>query len=101
MEIILDNNKPSNNAGSAVIPIGDKVTAILSLKNIDAAKELERLTDKLDKLTIAVTKLQKAMAQYSDKVPEDVKARDGEKLQQQLVEKGKIEEVMSTLQKLL
>lgn len=86
--------------GSAVLPVGDKCTINLSLQNIDAKLELERLTDKLSKLNVAMDKLAKSMTAYSDKVPEDVRQRDQEKYQQQEVEKAKLEEIMSTLKKI-
>jgi hypothetical protein len=100
VETALEGSK-NPEGGSAILPIGDKCTVILSLKNIDAMKELERLSEKLDKLALGLDKLSKAMAAYSEKVPQDVRLRDAEKMQQQLVEKNKIEEVMSTLKKLL
>ena len=63
MEIVLKDSKTPDGNGFAVLPIGDKCTIILALLNIDATKELELLTDKLDKLALGLEKLKKAMRQ--------------------------------------
>lgn len=66
---------------------------------IDTSKEVDKLKKKSDLLTQTVEKLQKAMgvADYENKVPEDVKNANKEKLQQSLNEIDRLTEAIGVL----
>ena len=86
-----------------MFPVGDKCIIKMSLEGyIDAKKETTRLKDKLEKLLAMMDKGRKAMSieGYETKVPEDVRAKNAERLTEQENERTKIEDVIRLLETL-
>ena len=69
--------------GCAILTVSDKLSAHLLLKGlIEPAKEVEKLEKKKTALATTIEKLKKAaaVADYTAKVPEEVRAANQEKL---------------------
>mgnify|MGYP002717800213 FL=1 len=86
--------------GCAILPISKDCEVYLMLKGfIDISKELDRLESKKEKLNGFVSKLKSAMeaADYIEKVPEEVKTANSERLQQLQGELNKVIEATQAL----
>lgn len=82
VEVIVDQLPPQ---GCAIITISDKCEVHLQLKGlIDPVKEVSKLEQKQDRLNSQLTKLQAAVQvpDYENKVPEEVRSSNQEKMQQ-------------------
>lgn len=86
--------------GCAVTTISDTCQAYLMLKGVvDPAKEMERLSQKQEKLEAQLSKLKAAMsaADYLTKVPAEVQATNSDKVRQSEGELERIAETIRTL----
>ncbi|KAH7984319.1 hypothetical protein HPB52_019183 [Rhipicephalus sanguineus] len=86
--------------GCAVTTISDTCQAYLMLKGVvDPAKEMERLSQKQEKLETQLSKLKTAMsaADYTTKVPAEVQATNLDKVRQSEGELARIAETIRTL----
>ena len=86
--------------GCALVPIGDTCEAYLMLKGfIDVKKELERLETKREKISGPMMKLKVSTeaADYSEKVPIEVRTANTEKLRQQELELQKVMEAIKAI----
>jgi len=83
--------------GSAIVPVSKECEAYLILKGvIDVKKETERLNTKKDKIEAPLKRLRESIAasDYDEKVPEDVRNQNKEKLEQL---QGDLEKVLQAL----
>ncbi|XP_055357909.1 valine--tRNA ligase-like [Paramacrobiotus metropolitanus] len=89
--------------GCGMLSVRHDCSVYLSLEGfIDVKKEMERLTDKQDKLFSMIERLKKATSieGYLEKVPPEVRQQNAERLAQQEAEKQKLEETLATLKTL-
>jgi len=87
--------------GCAILTVSDKLSAHLLLKGlIEPAKEVEKLEKKKTALATTIEKLKKAaaVADYTAKVPEEVRAANQEKLAGSEVEVVRLGEAILALQ---
>lgn len=86
--------------GTAAVPVNESVEAYLHLKGvIDPAKETERLIAKKSKVEGPIAKLIEAMAakDYQQKVPQDVRDANDDRLRTMQLELKKIEQAMQAV----
>lgn len=93
------NSESDPPEGTAVVPISDICEAYLMLKGfIDIKKELERLQTKKSKLEGPLNKLKTSLQMIDyDKVPEEVRNANTEKLKQMERELDKVNEAIQSL----
>uniref|UniRef100_A0A182UYH9 Valine--tRNA ligase n=1 Tax=Anopheles merus TaxID=30066 RepID=A0A182UYH9_ANOME len=87
-------------AGCAILTISGQCVVHLMLKGlIEVDKEIEKMTKKQEALQQTIAKLQQAMAvpNYANKVPEDVRKANVEKLDQSKVEIERLSSAIDTL----
>ena len=87
-------------AGCAIVTVSDKCSAHLMLKGlIDPAKEVEKLSKKKSGLESQLDKLKKATSikGYEEKVPEEVRLANKEKLEQTITEIARLTEAIEVL----
>jgi valyl-tRNA synthetase len=90
-------------AGCALATVSDRCKVQIMLKGfIDPQKEIVKLSDKLQKLSLQRGRLEQAQAvpDYVDKVPESVRRSNEEKIQQVLGEISHIEEAIQAISSL-
>lgn len=101
--VILEPADPAP-GGSAVNTASDKATVFMMLKGlIDVEKELAKLQVKKTELNRQLAKLRERVggADYNAKVPLTVQQQDSEKMKQFETEYQKVEEAMSSFQKMV
>ncbi|XP_065918403.1 valine--tRNA ligase-like [Dysidea avara] len=91
VQIILGKETPT---GCTMQTVGDKCEVHVMLRGlVDTAREIDRLQEKISKLSLQLDKLQTTMATegYEQKVPENVRKAEQEKVQLLTTEKGNLE----------
>jgi len=97
---ILDESS-SAPEGCAIVPVSDVCEAYMMLKGfIDVKKEIERLQSKQEKISGPLIKLKASteVADYSEKVPEDVRSANTERLRQLEVELNKVVDAIKAIE---